>query len=690
MNICKSCGVTIHEEGKIFCPACEASAKDAKEVGLAGDGPEAEKVEVSLEDDTQRVSVVKLTEADKKAQGGVSQTEKTDAGIEKKEADPEEGETAPKDAPAAPAPGDDDRLTFSEAPLAEPFAPPEAHPNQAEPETLAAAIEKSGPKSYLSAEERKALLSELGSAHKPGRGAAVRETLSASKPDKPELKRGEAAMTVREPHPAAGARADRLSPTAVARGIAYYSGTHIHLVGGAHLASGEELVFKDRIYVLKEKPGTAGGGKWVYIVPMLLLLMAGAMLWMFSRPTPGGIAGLALDSRTRSTLPGAKVRILEKGISAVTNDAGFFVLPKVPAGSYTLQATGPGVEGNAVVQVSEGGIAPIIVTMQPTPEEILSQAPAAEPGPAAQNPPQTPARTEPVTAGLALSVDPADAEAYLDGQSMGSGGIFKDLSAGTHNLAVKRDGYQEWQNEVDLKPGRTNRVRVALIPKAVPSAASQPARKGFEDYLKDGQGYLAKNDYAKAAASFAEAVKIRPGSALASELLGEAYWGKQNVGSGNNAFMKAARLYAEQGSYPKAEGLYQKVLEADPNTAQAYLELGNAYLATGDADAARRSFQQHTKLFGGSPDGFFALGKLEYQERRFKEASKAFEKALANSAKPGLVYGYLTLTYIQIDNKKKAQAAYDSFMKLATPDELSLLKSHRDWSRVVADLSVPE
>ena len=49
--------------------------------------------------------------------------------------------------------------------------------------------------------------------------------------------------------------------TAVARGIAYFSGTHIHLVGGAHLASGDELAFKDRVYVLKEKPGTAGGSR---------------------------------------------------------------------------------------------------------------------------------------------------------------------------------------------------------------------------------------------------------------------------------------------------------------------------------------------------------------------------------------------------------------------------------------------
>ncbi|MGH8003432.1 MAG: tetratricopeptide repeat protein, partial [Limisphaerales bacterium] len=252
--------------------------------------------------------------------------------------------------------------------------------------------------------------------------------------------------------------------------------------------------------------------------------------------------------------------------------------------------------------------------------------------------------------------------------------------------------YQDWKNEVELQTGRPNRVRVALVPeKTVPSVSTQqPERKGFEDYLKEGQNHLAKNEYPRAVAALAEAVKIRPGSAVALTHLGEASWGNQEVKAGNNYFLKAARIYAEAGSYPKAEALYLKVLEADPNLATPLLELGNLYVAMGNTEAARETFQMHTKNFGNSPDGFFALGKLEYQERRFKEAAKAFEKALGSSNKPAMIHGYLVLSHIQSDNKRKAQAAYDSFMKLATPSELAALKNHRDWSRVLAELSVRE
>lgn len=687
MNICKSCGVTIHEEGKSFCPACEVSAKEAKEVGLTGDGPAAEKAELSLEDDTQRVTVLKLSHSSEKTGSEEADTDKVKAETEKNA----ESGKKPDPPPASKPPDDEDRLSFSESPMSEGFAAPET--GRGEPETLSAAIEKSGPKSYLTAEERKALLSDLSASRQVSGRAAVRET-PATPASKPGLKRGEPGL-VREPRPATGAgnepaRADRLPPTSVARGIAYFSGTHIHLVGGAHMASGEELVFKDRIYVLKEKPGSVGGSRWAYVFPMVMLIMAGALLWVISRPTPGGIAGLALDSRTRSTLPGAKIRLLEQGESAVTNEAGFFVLPKVPAGSYNIRAEGPGVEGNAKVEVTKGGISPIIVTLQATGEEILSQVPVMQPKPTPQTQPEAPPAQEQRLAGLNLSIEPPDAEAFLNGEPLGSGGIFKDLPAGRHTLVVKREGYQDWQNPVELKSGQANRVRVALVPKTVPTVSAQPARKGFEDYLKEGENHLAKHDYPKAVSALSEAIKIRPGSATALALLGEASWGNQDVRSGNNYFIKAARIYADQGSYPKAEELYIKVLEADPNLGSALMELGNLYVAMGNTEAARETFRLHTKQFGNSPDGFFALGKLEYQERRFKDAAKAFEKALGSSSKPAMIHGYLILSHIQSNNKRKAQAAYDSFMKLATPSELATLKNHRDWSRVLAELSVRE
>jgi len=215
MNICKSCGVTIHEEGKSFCPACEVSAQEAKEVGLTGDGPTAEKAELNLEEDTQKVTVLKLSGSSGKTGAEKSGPDKTETGLGKKPTPP----------PASQPPsGSDDRLSFSESPLNEVFAAAETA--KEEPETLSAAIEKSGPKSYLSAEERKLILSELEAARKSESEAAIREIAPSTPAARLERRRNDLTAAKGQPRPVVpagpdeAARADRLPPTSVARGIA--------------------------------------------------------------------------------------------------------------------------------------------------------------------------------------------------------------------------------------------------------------------------------------------------------------------------------------------------------------------------------------------------------------------------------------------------------------------------------------
>lgn len=196
MKICKSCGVTIHEEGKSFCPACEVSARDARDVGLTGDGPASEKVELSLEDDSQRVTVLKLSQSKEKTGPPEEDTDKVKA----------ESEGQPDVPPAAKPAEEDERLSFSESPLSEGFGPPQTPVIPAgkdEPATLSDAIAKSGPKSYLTAEERKALLSDLSAARKGSTGATVKESPAGS-PSKPNSKRNDAPLPVREPHSSGG------------------------------------------------------------------------------------------------------------------------------------------------------------------------------------------------------------------------------------------------------------------------------------------------------------------------------------------------------------------------------------------------------------------------------------------------------------------------------------------------------
>ncbi|PWF47948.1 tetratricopeptide repeat protein [Massilia glaciei] len=124
---------------------------------------------------------------------------------------------------------------------------------------------------------------------------------------------------------------------------------------------------------------------------------------------------------------------------------------------------------------------------------------------------------------------------------------------------------------------------------AVPSSARQQAQRANDRGL---QLYKEKR-YAGAEAQFAEALKLRPGFALAANNLGFVFY--------------------KQGKFREAARWFENTVKLDPSRAIAYLNLGDAHARAGEGAKARAAYTTYLELV---PNGVSAAYVRQQLERR--------------------------------------------------------------------------
>lgn len=78
-----------------------------------------------------------------------------------------------------------------------------------------------------------------------------------------------------------------------------------------------------------------------------------------------------------------------------------------------------------------------------------------------------PARSQ-GTAGLRVKTDAADVEVWLDGEPVGRTPLtLRELPTGRHRLTLLKDGYEDYLEDVEVAPGKTNSVFVVMKPRGV-------------------------------------------------------------------------------------------------------------------------------------------------------------------------------------------------------------------------------
>lgn len=134
-----------------------------------------------------------------------------------------------------------------------------------------------------------------------------------------------------------------------------------------------------------------------------------------------------------------------------------------------------------------------------------------------------------------------------------------------------------------------------------------PDDPGAVDLL--GQVQLAMGEAHNAVGTFRRLTQLRPDSALAHYRVGTA-----ELAAGNAAAAAAA---------------FREALTIKPNYMEAQSVLALLTAKQGNPDAALRIAKQMQEQHPGSPRGFMVEGDVQLAQRRFQDAVKAFERALA-------------------------------------------------------------
>jgi len=92
---------------------------------------------------------------------------------------------------------------------------------------------------------------------------------------------------------------------------------------------------------------------------------------------------------------------------------------------------------------------------------------------------------------------------------------------------------------------------------------------------------------------------------------------------------EAAITAAEAGDYPKAEALWKKLLELNPQDADAYYNLGVTYGLSGRLPEAIATFTHYLTLQPNDPGAYNNLGAAYFRQGDWAQAAANYEKALA-------------------------------------------------------------
>ncbi|MFY9585147.1 MAG: tetratricopeptide repeat protein [Candidatus Acidiferrales bacterium] len=222
--------------------------------------------------------------------------------------------------------------------------------------------------------------------------------------------------------------------------------------------------------------------------------------------------------------------------------------------------------------------------------------------------------------------------------------------------------------ELELKP----RERQALETHGTQVAGA------YEFYLQ-GRGYLQNYDKPEnvenAVSVFGRALSLDPNYALAHAGLGEAYWKKyevrkesQWIDSARKACERARALNSKlaaahiclgtvedgTGHSEKAVSEFQRALETEPTSDDAYRGLGAAFEHLGQLAQAERTYRQAIELRPHYWAGYNWLGVFYFNQARYPEAAEMFKQVVALAPDSFRGYSNLGAIYVQQGRYREA------------------------------------
>jgi len=234
-------------------------------------------------------------------------------------------------------------------------------------------------------------------------------------------------------------------------------------------------------------------------------------------------------------------------------------------------------------------------------------------------------------------------------------------------------------------------LAVELNPRALGGATGEDsaAPAAYESYLK-GLSYLQRYDkpgnLETAARQFENAVKEDPRFALAYARLGEAQWMKHRSHPDAALLEKAlancrtaekingqlapvhvtlGRIHSGTGKYDLAVQEFQRALDLDAHSAEAFQQMSRAYQYLGRAPEAEAALKKAIALRPEYWDGYNSLGSFYYRQRRYPQAAEAFYKVIELTPDNSAAYSNLGVILNRMGNDAAARRMYEKSIALS-------------------------
>ncbi|HZN92032.1 MAG TPA: tetratricopeptide repeat protein, partial [Myxococcales bacterium] len=260
----------------------------------------------------------------------------------------------------------------------------------------------------------------------------------------------------------------------------------------------------------------------------------------------------------------------------------------------------------------------------------------------------------------ALKSDPGFAEASFN------------LGLALHNLGDARGAVKAFEKALELKPrasapytqlgnlylqqGKRDKA-VEAFKKAIELAQDDGRSRSADAYKGLALAYLGQNKASGAVEVLQSAVKALPDDAGAHAALAAALWAngdldgavaeyerRAELDPSPEARLELARAYAKKRVSAKAEPVFQKLLEEDPQNRAAWTGLADLYLAMGSYDRAEKLLTEAQQKASGDPSVLARLGILQSRNEKPHLAVEPLEEATRKD--PTLIEARAELGYL--------------------------------------------
>lgn len=136
-----------------------------------------------------------------------------------------------------------------------------------------------------------------------------------------------------------------------------------------------------------------------------------------------------------------------------------------------------------------------------------------------------------------------------------------------------------------------------------------------------------------------------------------------------------AEIYEDKKEYEKSADEYFRAIQLKENDYKAYISLANMLLKNNSKDQASEVLQKLLSIKPDYIDGTFLLGKIYYEDGKYKEAISVYNQSLNYNPSNYYLYYNLGMAYTRLNDFQKAKDCYEKAAIINSLSDISNLNA---------------